>query len=811
MCLPLLATDVTISAMDKKGRAVIKNQRRGTYLQIGAEESFLLDRFDGETTYDVVTAEFERQFGDAITFDDVKSFVNKAKRSGLLRRHQDQHASTAATTSFLGRCIQQARRQSPLYFRVALFNPDRSLNWLEPKTRWLFTIETAVLATVTGIIAIWMTWAHRQDVAYQLTNIWGWKAAAIAWIAIIGASICHEYGHGLACKKYGGDVHEMGLLWIFFTPCFFCNVSDAWLLPSRWKRLLISMAGTYVDFLIWILAVFLWRLAEPGTWLATATLVIVATCGLRVAFNLNPLMRMDGYYALGDILGVHNLRKRSRAHFLAHLRWLFWGADRPLRIPDGRALLIYGFTSWFFVVGFMGLISFQLSHFLQPLAGVAGVLIAISFFLVLSRRYFKGGLGEDFRAMFLNRKIRVVIYLLILVGIAIIPVSDRAGGEFYVRPLLHWEARAPIAGFLREVLATQGEHVAAGALLAKIEVPELASQLQRKKLEIVESEAKLKQLQAGTRPEAIREIQAKIERATVWWDRAERDLEQARQSFAAELQAFDFRIEQAETELRYHTTIKEQAAGLHKRGGLAGQQLLSLERIMESARADAKRLRAERDARLASGVLEFESEWARREKELADVKGELTLLEAGTRPEEIEAEHARLNRLLEEHKHLQYLQEEQSVYCPVAGTVTTPRLNEKVGQFLPLGELICVIEDLSTMEAEIAVAEHDAYLLQPGQPITLRPRALPFQSITGTVERIAPATLSSTPTATNAAATRAQATGKINLAVYCRVDNEEQFLRTGMTGFGRVLSEKKQLWWVVYNKAIRLMRTEFWW
>ncbi len=108
------------------------------------------------------------------------------------------------------------------------------------------------------------------------------------------------------------------------------------------------------------------------------------------------------------------------------------------------------------------------------------------------------------------------------------------------------------------------------------------------------------------------------------------------------------------------------------------------------------------------------------------------------------------------------------------------------------------------MEAEIAVSEHDAYLLQPGQLVTLRPRSLPFNNIEGKVERIAPATLTVT-------AGTQLGTAKANLAVYCRVANPEGILRTGMTGFGRVHSEQKSLGWYVFNKALRLLRTEFWW
>ena len=458
----------------------------------------------------------------------------------------------------------------------------------------------------------------------------------------------------------------------------------------------------------------------------------------------------------------------------------------------------------------MTLLTFRLSSFLQPLMGIGGVLVAGSFFCVIAKRYFQGSLGEDFRIMLRAKKWRVLLGVAMVVGVSLIPITDRAGGEFYVRPMIHAEVRAPVAGFLREVCAEQGAEVSSTAVIARIEVPELTSQIARKQLEISETEAVLRKLRCGPRPEIMLEQKERVARASEWRDLAKQDLKKADQRLLAEFAAFESRLDKAKTELRYRTTIWKQARQLHDKGGLAGQQLLLLERELDESRSALRQVEAEKDARAAEGVLVFQAELARREKELADTISEMTLLEAGTRPEEIEAEEAKLRRLKEEVKHLLELEEQQLVVCPVSGTVTTARLKEKVGQYLQLGDIICVVEDLSVMEAELKVSEHDAYILQPGQRVTLRPRSLPFSQIVGEVERIAPATLSAS-LGTVLAGVALPSTGKANLAVYCRVDNAEGTLRTGMTGFGRVHANKKSLGAYALNKAVRLMRTEFWW
>src|SRR5205814_7429599 len=107
---------------------------------------------------------------------------------------------------------------------------------------------------------------------------------------------------------------------------------------------------------------------------------------------------------------------------------------------------------------------------------------------------------------------------------------------------------------------------------------------------------------------------------------------------------------------------------------------------------------AEKQVREAKGTVESATELARRERELADVHATLRLLETGPRSEEVEAERARLARLQEEARYLEQLQDKLAVHSPVPGLVTTPRLKEKVGQYLREGELICAVEESAELE-----------------------------------------------------------------------------------------------------------------
>src|SRR5262249_44665144 len=142
---------------------------------------------------------------------------------------------------------------------------------------------------------------------------------------------------------------------------------------------------------------------------------------------------------------------------------------------------------------------------------------------------------------------------------------------------------------------------------------------------------------------------------------------------------------------------------------------------------------AEHGARQARGVLEFEAELTRREKELAESEAELTLMVAGTRPEVKDAQRAKLARLEEELRYMHTLEAKLRLVSPLAGRMTTPHLGEKVGQYLKEGDFICLIEDTRSLEAEIVLSEQDAARVATGQRCWLKARALPFEMLWGTV------------------------------------------------------------------------------
>src|SRR5262249_11161023 len=191
------------------------------------------------------------------------------------------------------------------------------------------------------------------------------------WISLGVVKVIHEFGHGLSCKNFGGEVHEMGLLFLCLSPCLYCNVSDAWTLPNKWHRILISFAGIYVELIIAAIATFVWWNTPTHPFVNNLSLSVMVVCSVStVVFNANPLMRYDGYYVLLDWLEIPNLRDRSNRYLSNVVQEYCLGIEvQPEQYMElwRRILFVsYAIVSWIYrwVVTF-SILRFM-DHFLVP-------------------------------------------------------------------------------------------------------------------------------------------------------------------------------------------------------------------------------------------------------------------------------------------------------------------------------------------------------------------------------------------------------------------------------------------------------------
>ena len=227
---------------------VVKEPVGLNYFRFHDEEFAILNMLDGHTSLQQIKERFQAEFApQRITLQDLQQFIGMLHRSGLviseatgqgrqLRRRGDQKKKKEV----LGKLA------NVFAIRFRGIDPERILNFLNPVTRWFFTVPALIVCLLFGLSAITLVLVNFQEFRTKLPTFeqffaahnWIWLGITMGIVKIL-----HEFGHGLSCKRYGGECHEMGFMFLVFTPCLYCNVSDSWMLPNKWHRVFIGAAG----------------------------------------------------------------------------------------------------------------------------------------------------------------------------------------------------------------------------------------------------------------------------------------------------------------------------------------------------------------------------------------------------------------------------------------------------------------------------------------------------------------------------------------------------------------------------------------
>ncbi len=328
--------DLTGKRQRYQGRSywVVKDPVGLHYFRFQDEEYAILQMLDGETSLDEIKDRFEAEFPpQKITLEELQQFLGMLHRSGLviagvpgqgrqLRKRRDERRRQewlAALTNVL--CV-----------RFKGFDPERFLNWLYPKVKWFYHPVTMVCCTLFALSALMLVVVEFDVFRSRLPGFYQFfsPSNAILLALMLGVTkIIHEFGHGLSCKHFGGECHEMGVMILVLTPCLYCNVSDSWMLPSKWQRAFIGAAGMYNELVVASLATYFWWFSQPGLLnnLALNTMFIASVS--TVLFNANPLLRYDGYYILADLTEIPNLRQKATKILSGKAGQWFLGFDPP--------------------------------------------------------------------------------------------------------------------------------------------------------------------------------------------------------------------------------------------------------------------------------------------------------------------------------------------------------------------------------------------------------------------------------------------------------------------------------------------------
>jgi putative peptide zinc metalloprotease protein len=376
------------------------------------------------------------------------------------------------------------RLWTPLALRFPLWDPDRFLERTLPVVRPLFGWFGALLwVAVVGAGLVLMA-SHWTDLTENVVDrVLAPQNLLLLWLVYPLVKALHELGHAYAAKKWGGEVHEIGIMLLVLVPVPYVDASSASGFRDKGKRMVVGAAGIAVELFLASLALFIWSAAESGAVRAVAYNVMLIGGLSTLLFNGNPLLRFDGYYVLADAIEIPNLGTRANK-YLGYLfqRYLFGAADaeNPASTAGERAwMLVYGIAAFLYRMFIM----FVIILFIAGKFFIVGVLLAL--WAVATQIAVPVGKSVKFlfsspglrrqRGRALGTSLLVVLALLALLLIAPAPSWTRAQGV--VRVPEEAQVRAGADGFVEHLVAVPGSEVVRGQPLIEASDPFLRTRV----------------------------------------------------------------------------------------------------------------------------------------------------------------------------------------------------------------------------------------------------------------------------------------------------------------------------------------------
>ena len=768
---------------------VVKDPYAGRFFQLREPEHFLVTQMNGKTTVEEAEARFSARFGIQLAPGAAAAFFQKMQRLCLF---EGIYAEAALS--------RRARHGGPpasswrriLHWRIAVFNPDRWLGRLERRTRWMFTPEFLCMAVPIIAVSILVAAANRMTFFIGLGEIIqvGSIIGILAALFVLAAS--HEFAHAVALKHYGGSVTEMGFLLLYFQPCVYSNLSDAYLLPARRQKSTVMLAGLFVQLLVTAAAIFIWRVTEIGNLINRFAFLVAAVSLAIVLFNVNPLIKLDGYYLLADWLRLPNLR--SRAFRYLKRRFIAWSTIRQVDLETddrhGRVFFWYGIVALSYSAVLLVFVGYHVTAFLAKHLGWAGPLVLWGAVGIIAARPLwrtspassadekaaaassagqtrhtpagqsaaaTGGSEPAPKARRRWAKRPLIfwgIIVLVLLSTFVIHAERRMGSACRVEPSAVFTVTNPEAGVVEAQLYETGSR----------------EQRRRTTLQLASSDFSAVNLAPRF---------AEGDRVNT----GDTILVISSNRYTSQFAATSARLgrARAELDLLYSGPKEEQIRQLRAELAQVEAQLANQEaEFARAGRMHERKLSSDEEFDLARTRLDIAREGKKAKQ------SELALLVSKPKLEEIAVKEAEINELSAQVEYYRSQMESSVFVAPFAGRVSWARQ----------GKTIFEMVRTDTVRVVIPTAEMDIGDVHIGAPVRLKVRSYPFDTFEGRVARLAIA-------APDSGSTR-------SFEVVTAIPNPGGRLLSGMTGYAKISCGRRPLISLILRRVVHFFRVEFW-
>ncbi len=388
-----------------------------------------------------------------------------------------------------------------LYFRVPLVKPQEFLVATLPAVSLLFNRWVHIALACLGITGLYLV--SRQWDQYVNTFQHFFTVSGAMWFALILFFVkgLHELGHAYTAVRLGCQVPAIGVAFMLLTPMLYTDVTDAWRLTSRRKRMTIDFAGIAVELMIACVATFSWSFLPEGKLKSLAFLLATSSLFMSLVINLSPFMRFDGYFILADLVGIPNLQPRAFGVARWKIREMLFALDAPcpedMPPPKLLSLTFYAWATWWYrFILYLGIAALVYAYFFKAL-GVILFAVEVAVFLVNPVISEIKEWAKMKPAILASKRSLVTAGLAAAaLGAAIVPWSTRVDIPVIVEPYEMAKVFAPRPARISEIHAQRGATVAAGAPLISLKSDELEHEIRVARTEIARIKAKLARVTA---------------------------------------------------------------------------------------------------------------------------------------------------------------------------------------------------------------------------------------------------------------------------------------------------------------------------
>src|SRR5277367_900089 len=480
---PKLRTDLRISEQVVSGETsyVVKNFETNSYNRYGATEYGVLALCDGtRTAAEISDALTERHPDSPLGEAEVLEFLDSIepalwersvgeKNLAVLERIRDERKG-------------RVEQSSVLYMSFKAWDPDKTLATMDPYLSWMFTTGFVVFSLGIFIVAAYLLasdWTRVQQDTASLYTFAGKSAYDIwvFWILLLVLGGIHEFGHGLTCKHFGGDVHQMGFLLIYFTTAFYTDTTDILLFTKGSQRQWVIFAGIWIEMVLCGISALIWHFSPPGSVTNDTAYKMMLLSGIQGAvLNLNPLIKADGYYALSQFLDIDNLREDSFEFLRAWTRkyLLFRDVELPQATRRQRRIyFLFGVSAVIYSTSLLFLVLVFVKNILVTKLGDWGYLATLGVIYFFARKGIREAIPivrgwlrqkkEDYMAWRVTRWQQAGAAGLALV-LLIPSLPTRVSTGLMLEPGKSASIRARVPGQVQAVYVRNGDFVRTGQL-----------------------------------------------------------------------------------------------------------------------------------------------------------------------------------------------------------------------------------------------------------------------------------------------------------------------------------------------------------